>query len=907
MNYGKKGVRTKQKGMTSKSKKMKNMVVVTIMKTCLISILSIGILGVCLGLGMFKGILASAPDISTDMVIPDGYTSIIYDNAGTEMAKLVASDGNRRYVTMDKIPEDLAHAFVAIEDERFYEHNGIDMKGIMRAAFVGIKSGGNFSEGASTITQQLVKNNVLTDWVHEETFGEKVKRKVQEQYCAIELSTLMSKDDVLEQYMNTINLGQNTLGVQAASLRYFNKPAYQLTLSECAVIAGITQNPTKFNPITRPDENAIRRDKVLDNMLEQGYISEFEYDEAIADDVYSRIQVVNETTGVSAVNSYFTDALIEDVYDDLINKLGYNETQAYTALYSSGLNIYSTQDSSIQKIADDVYSNEENYPEDTKWELNYQLTITKANGETENHSTEMFKAYYQLEKPSFNLLYNSTEEANKAVDAYKDAHILAGDKELAEKISLTPQPQVSFTIADQHTGQVVAMIGGRGPKEASLTLNRAANTPRPPGSCFKVLASFGPALDGGGLTLATVFNDAPFKYDDGKGKLVRNHWGGEYRGPIDIRTAIVKSANVVAVKTLTQITPQLGFSYLQNFGFTTLAENEVVGNQIFTDIGQPLALGGTTNGVTNLEMNAAYATIANNGTYIEPSLYTKITDQDGNVILDNTQPESHQVLKESTAFLLTDAMVDVVTHGTGGGTALKNIAVAGKTGTASDDYDAWWAAYTPYYTATSWVGYDHNVDMSSTEKRLAKGLWHSVMTQVHEDLPAKTFNTPSGIVTATICKKSGKLPIAGLCDTLATEYFEDGTVPVDSCNYHFSGLVCAYDMLPAQEVCYFKVPGVLNITPPEHESLIAGSGTPPPLVPPVDPVDPLVPPAPTTPMCRHDALFIQQPNYDATILQQEAELLQRNAAAAAEAAAAAAPIPVAPVPVAPVPTPVPVP
>ena len=259
MNYGKKGVVSRQRALNSKSIKIKKLFVISLLKGILIAIISLGILGLCLGIGMFKGILASAPEITIADVSPTGFTTIVYDNEGQEMTKLVATDSNRRYVTMDLIPEDLAHAFVAIEDERFYEHNGIDIKGIIRAAVVGIKNKFDFSEGASTITQQLLKNNVFTGWTNEKT-SEKIKRKVQEQYLALEIEKVMDKDLILEKYMNSINLGQGTLGVQAASLRYFDKPAFKLTLSECAVIAAITQNPSKFNPITYPEKNAESRE-----------------------------------------------------------------------------------------------------------------------------------------------------------------------------------------------------------------------------------------------------------------------------------------------------------------------------------------------------------------------------------------------------------------------------------------------------------------------------------------------------------------------------------------------------------------------------------------------------------------------------------------------------------------------
>jgi len=907
MNYGKKGIKSKQKALNSKGGKWGRKFALLILQLSIICVLVVGIIGASAAFGVFKGIIATSPDISNIDVSPTGFSTFIYDSEGNQTAKLVASDSNRIPVTMDQIPSNLTHAFVALEDERFYSHNGIDIQGIFRAAFVAVKNKFDFSQGASTITQQLLKNNVFTGWTNESTV-EKFKRKFQEQYLAIELEKVMSKEKILENYMNTINLGQNTLGVQAASLRYFGKNVYELNLSECAVIASITQNPSRLNPISHPEKNAERRKKTLDNMLEQGYISQTEYDEAMADDVYARIQSTNEETVDDTINSYFDDAVTEAVYEDLLAS-GYNDTQAYTLLYSGGLSIYSTQDPNIQDICDEVYSNEENYPEGTEWLLTYALSIQKANGETENHSSEMYKAFFKESNSRFNMLYASQEDAYAAIEEYQAAVMQEGDEILAESISLTPQPQVSFTVQDQGTGYVVAMIGGRGAKEASRTLNRATSTVRQPGSTFKVLSTYAPAIDAAGITLANVYNDAPFNYDSGT--PVSNWYDTGYRGINSVRTAIADSMNIIAVKALTQITPQLGYDYLINFGFTTLESGKEIKGKIYSDITQPLALGGVTNGVTNLELNAAYATIANNGTYIKPKLYTKVVDHDGNVILDNTALETHQVLQETTAYLLTDAMVDVVTVGTGTSVNFGGMPIAGKTGTTSDYNDVWFSGYTPYYTATSWVGYDNNAKLTSkAEKNLAKTFWRAIMSRIHEELPSESFYTPSGIVTATVCSRSGKLPIPGLCDaTLITEHFAEGTVPEATCDIHYQGTLCAYSGLPACENCQFKQEGIFELPLVEHESLWAGSNTLT-SVDPNAPADPNVIVDPTTQIidpnaigtdpniipqqprqCPHNEAFYADPNHEAILAAQRAEMEQRALAmqAAAEAAAAAAP------------------
>ena len=898
MNYSKKGIKERQKSLHASSHKWSKKLLLAVMNLMVLGILAIGVIGASAGIGVFKGIIDTAPSIENIDVTPTGFSTFVYDLEGNQIGKLIAQDSNRIPVAKDMIPENLAHAFVAIEDERFYEHNGIDIKGIIRAAYVGISNGFHFTEGASTITQQLLKNNVFTNWTKEDGFMDKIKRKIQEQYLAIELTKTMSKDDVLVNYMNTINLGQNTLGVQAASLRYFNKSVNTLTLSECAVIAGITQNPSKFNPISHPDNNAQRREKVLNNMLEQGYITQTEYDEAMADDVYSRIQIVNAEVEEDSVNTYFVDALTDDIMEDLMSTGNYTETQAYTLLYSGGLKIYATQDPHVQEICDEAFSNEENYPEGTRWQLSYELTTQDSNGNFKNYSTEMYRQYFKEMDSSFNLLYSSQEAAYDAIEQYKAAVMEPGEEVYGENITLTPQPQVSIVIEDQSTGYVVAMVGGRGQKEASRTLNRATDSKRQPGSTFKIVAVYAPALDSAGLTLATVMNDAPFNYANGR--PVNNWWGSEYRGLNSLRTAIAQSMNIIAVKTLTQITPQLGFDYLKNFGFTTLVEREeiTVGGktQVFSDIQQSLALGGITKGVTNEELTAAYASIANGGTYIKPKLYTKVLDHDGNVILDNTAPQSRQVIKETTAWLLTDAMVDVVTSGTGASVNFGNMAIAGKTGTTSDYNDVWFSGYTPYYTASVWTGYDNNAKLQkgNGERNLAKKLWRAVMSKVHEDLPSQSFQVPSGIVTATVCSQSGKLPIPGLCDgTLKTEYFAEGTVPTESCDVHYQGMVCPYSNLPACDTCPFKVEGVLTMTPVEDPSLQQGSGTEAPAMATQEvtnedgTVSTITVPQTAQKTCIHTAEYMAQPGIETIIEQQRGEM----AAAAAAAQAAAAPLP----------------
>lgn len=795
MNYGKKGASRKDKRITSTGTLIRKKFTVIFCKALLVCFLAAIVIGGCAGVGILKGIIDDAPDINDIDPTPTGYLSVVLDDQGNQTATLVASGSNRVYVTLDEIPIDLQHAFVAIEDERFYEHNGIDIKGIIRAGFTGLTTG-HFSQGASTITQQLLKNNVFDGWTNE-SWSEKVERKIQEQYLAVQLSKVKSKEWVLENYLNSINLGQNTLGVQAAARRYFGKDVSELTLSESAVIAGITKSPSAYNPVSHPEKNAERRKLVLKNMKEQGYISDKEYEEALADDVYSRIQQVNVEYVDTNPNSYFVDALIDQVVQDLVEKKGYTDTQAYKAIYNSGLTIESTQNMAMQQICDEEANNPDNYSGDIEYSFSYRLTVNKADGTTKNYSEQTMLSYYQSSDSNYNINFSSQEEAQAAIDAYKAEIMEDGDTipEGGESVIFTLQPQTAMTVMDQSTGEVKAIVGGRGDKTGSRTLNRATDTTRQPGSTFKVLAAYAPALDTAGMALATVQDDAPFTYSNGTS--LRNY-DNSYRGFTTLRYAITKSINVVTVKTLTDISPQVGYDYLENFGFTTLDQKDIV---------QSLALGGITNGVTNLELTAAYATIADGGTYTRPRFYTRILDHEGNVLIDNTA-ETHTVLKDTTAFLLTDAMKDVVTVGTGSRAAFSGQAIAGKTGTTTKNRDALFAGFTPYYTCVVWCGYDDNSPQSkSGQTNSPKNLWRSVMSRIHEGLEYKDFTQPDGIVTATVCKKSGKLAVEGLCDCdprgsmVETEYFAAGTEPTEVCDHHISATICTASGMLAGEFC----------------------------------------------------------------------------------------------------------
>ena len=758
--------------------------------------------GCALGFGMFRGILDSAPDINTIHVGPTAYASKALDVNGNTIATLVTAGSNRERVTYDKLPADLVNAFVAIEDERCWQHNGIDAKSILRAIH-GVIADDESAGGGSTITQQLIKNNVFGGGLHEGKY-ERYVRKFQEQYLALELEDQPDldkktvKQSIITEYLNTINLGANTLGVKVAARRYFNKEVSDLTLSECAVIAAITKNPSSLNPITHPENNAVRRAQVLKNMLEQGYITDSEYREAMADPVYERIQDVNTVTEAQADEpySYFVDELTEQVIDDLQERLKLTKQKASDLLYSGGLTIYTTQDPKLQQIVDEEVNNPENY-DTTKYSATWRLTVKHADGTIVNYSEKDLLRYMkEVLGMNFNGLFKTEEQAKEYVDKYKAQLLTDTDTIVGEKFFTVLEPQVSFVLMDPHSGEVKAINGGRGEKQYSLSLNRATNTLRQPGSTFKVVTSFAPAIDEYGATLATPFYDAEYTLGE---KTFKNWYSKGFLGYQTIRDGITYSLNIVAVRCLMeQLNPEAGMAYAKRLGITSLVDG---------DANPALALGGITKGVSNLELCDAYATIADGGKYKKPKFYTKIIDQDGNVLLDNTEDTSEQVMKETTAYLLTNAMEDVVTpHRAYAGSITVNstsvrahfdgMSIAGKSGTTSSNKDIWFVGYTPYYIGCIWAGCDENQSLNDSTTGeynggtgFHKDIWKKIMSRVHEGLVDVGFTRPNGIVEAAVCRKSGKLPTSGCYadprgSAVITELFAEGTVPATTCDHH---------------------------------------------------------------------------------------------------------------------------
>ncbi len=817
MNYDEQSVNRKLEELNSQSIKYRRKFSTIAGTLILVTVLSASVIAASVGYGMLRGILDNTPEFDPNRVVPTGFYSVIYNSRGDEAERLVGSNANRVEAKYDEFPQDLVDAFVAIEDSRFWQHEGIDFRSILRA-ITGILTD-SYSGGGSTITQQLIKNTVFEGGM-ENSGGARLERKIQEQYLALQLTKTMDRKTILTNYLNTINLGNDTLGVKSAAMRYFGKDVADLTLSECAVIAGITQNPSRYNPITHPEENNSRREVILGEMYRQGYITREEQDMALSDKVYDRIQNVNvETTGHRSAYSYYTDELIEQVKDALKERYGYTDTQAYNMIYTGGLRIYTPQDPDLQAIVDEEMKNPANYDAE-RFSAEYRLSVKSADGTTNHYSQEHLHRFIRQSGayPGFDGLFNTEEELKAWVEQYRNSVVTEQDTVLGETLNVVPEPQASFVLIEQSTGYVRAISGGRGEKNASRTLNRATDTLRQPGSTFKIITTFAPALDTCGATLATTYYDAPYSFGS---KVFKNWWGDNWTGYQNIRDGIIYSMNIVALKCMAEtVTPQLGVDYAKRMGITTLSAQ---------DLNLSTALGGITKGVTNLDLTNSFATIAAGGIYRKPLFFTRITDRNGKLILDNV-PEKRQVLKESTAWLLTDAMAEsmkantlyqtfgVGIHSTGTAAAIPGMSCAGKSGTTSDNVDVWFVGYTPYYTAGIWGGCDANQTLKNADAGINNGgtnyhkrIWNRIMTRIHDGMDDPGFLRPADIVEAEVCRKSGKLPVAGVCENdprgtpVYTEYFAQGTVPTEVCDRHVRVTICkesgerSTDKCPAEE------------------------------------------------------------------------------------------------------------
>ena len=706
---------SKRSGNSSKKRKRKRsagMIILLSLRNVfialLIMMLFIGLIGAGIVAGALFGYVETIDPIDIGN-IKLNMTSFVYgtdaDGNVFEMERLYDNE-NRIWVDLDDIPVDLQNAFISIEDERYWSHHGVDIKRTLGAAVTYIHNkvvGSNERTfGGSTITQQLIKN--LTG---EEDYSS--ARKIQEIYRAFTLEGDLSKQEILEYYLNTIYLGQRCNGVSSAANTYFGKPVSELDLAQCALVAGITQNPSKYDPYSHLDNCKARQKVVLGKMLELGKITQSQYDKAVEEDIQLVPRAAEEDT---PYQSYYVDATIDQIIEDLMSQYGYTKDIASRVLYNGGLKIYLAQDMEIQKIMDEVYASESSFP--------------KGRGDV--------------------------------------------------------QPESAMAIMDPYTGQVKALVGGRGDKEGNRTLNRATQSLRQPGSTIKPIGVYGPSIEYGLVTPSTTVNDAPVTYDGWTPKNADR----SYRGTITVRSALIGSRNIPAVKLCRYLGVENSFKFLtQRMHISSLVDYRESGDKSFSDKGlAPLALGGLTDGVSVLEMTAAYCAFVNDGFYNKPTFYTQVLDANGNVVLSGA-PTHEIAMSEKTAYDVISMMRDAVSYGTGTMASFSGMQVAGKTGTtgASTTTDRWFVGCTPYYVGAVWFGYDIPKSLSGFSSNPAALAWKKVMQPVHKDLEYKSFEQPGNTVSVMVCRESGQRANPD-CQHVTSEMYSSNKIPKTRCELH---------------------------------------------------------------------------------------------------------------------------
>ncbi|PAB56819.1 penicillin-binding protein 1A [Anaeromicrobium sediminis] len=834
--------------------------------TLLCAFIGTGIVG-----GMVYAVIKSSPEVDfSQMGTLLNENSFILDDNG-ELVEKVKSDSLRTIVKYDKIPENVINAFLAIEDRSFFDHRGINPKRIVGAFVENVKAGAAV-QGGSTITQQLVKNLYLTN-------EKSLERKIKEAYYSITMENELTKEQILEAYLNTAYLGGGAKGVQGASYFYFSKDVSELDLAEAALIAGITKNPSKYSPlktlkkedvdpkkhlvlddsdqlytIVYDDRYRPRQELVLSIMKSEGMITQEEYDKAINEDMADHLKPGKSST--FGISSYFTDKVKYDVIEALQEQLNVSPQDASDMLYNKGLRIHTTLDVNMQKIVEAEYKKSANFPSlisrknsagdilaknnsvllykkgnlinsakeliipksDYTYDSNGNLVLnknkrfnfytSKKDGQVVDIIVKLKDAYVENGNKEYLILkggnlnipseYKSFDSNNNLVinksffSSYGDfakkdgnGNLLVSKKYYYLSDNGAIQPQSAMVIIDPRTGHIKALVGGRDIKGQKL-YNRALN-PRPPGSAIKPIGVYTPAIDNG-WTAATIVDDIP-RYEPSGKMWPKNWYKDRFKGLSTIRQALQLSMNVVAVKVGEQVGVNTSIDYLKKMGISTIVEKGRYNDMNLAAV----ALGGMTKGISPLELTAAYGSLANEGVYIEPVSFTKVTDKDGNIIIENT-PTKNRVVSPQVAFVMTDMLKSVVSGGTATRAKFEpsnsKIPVAGKTGTTSDNYDAWFAGYTPYYVGAVWIGNDIQMKLNQGSS-VSTQLWQNVMSKIHKNLPDKNFKKPDGIVAVAVDRVSGKLPTQlSYRDpklgekSVIYEYFISGTQPTEYDEVH---------------------------------------------------------------------------------------------------------------------------
>ena len=711
--------------------------------------------------GIAKAFVDTAPTLDLAALDAQDKTSFIYDSQGNLITDYKGTE-DRIMVSIDEIPEMLQNAFIAVEDARFYEHNGVDVKRIVGALVANFTSGS--TQGGSTITQQLIKQTVLSS---EQSY----KRKLQEAYLAMELETRYTKKQILESYLNTIFLGGSYYGVRVAAYGYFGKSLDQLTLRECAMLAGLTRSPNYYNPrsnfYTRntegsstPDITNNRTDYVLRQMRENGLITAQQYNAALDRSTASVLEKSPASTDMYAYPHYVEYA-ISDVVDTFLDLNGLEDTSANryameNKLRTGGYSVYLCLDTEIQEIVEDTLANWSNYP--------------------------------RLRDPS-----DKVYQSRNSDGTYTEIE----------------QPQAAACVFDYRTGELKAIVGGRYKPTTRKTLNRASGMTMPVGSSIKPLTVYAPAIDLGASPASIAYNMpvpiSGWKDSSGKDSWPKNYGGGGYKGPQSFRSALRNSYNTAAAQILmTYVGVSRSVEYLHLMGIPDKNINA-----------DPFGLALGSSGITPVQMAVAFGTIANKGVYQQPLSFSRIVDSNGNVVVDmHQQQDRHQVFKPSTAYLVVDMLKEAVQSGTGTKAKISSQVVAGKTGTNSDSKGVFFAGMTGWYSGSVWIGHDNYKALSSkaTGGNAAAPLWQSFMEKIHKakNLDSREIidGTPSdyNLVRVTTCGVSGQLATDACYNDVngyktITDYWSADSVPTAYCSMHKSVSVCTESGLLATDYC----------------------------------------------------------------------------------------------------------
>ena len=726
------------------------------------------IIALCVGLallgaviGIAKAFVDTAPTLDLAALDAQDETSFIYDSEGNLITDYKGTE-DRIMVSIDEIPEMLQNAFIAVEDARFYEHNGIDVKRNAGALVANFTSGS--TQGGSTITQQLIKQTVLSS---EQSY----KRKLQEAYLAMELETRYTKKQILESYLNTIFLGGSYYGVRVAAYGYFGKELDQLTLRECAMLAGLTRSPNYYNPrsnfYTRntegsntPDITNNRTDYVLRQMRENGLITAQQYNAALDRSTASVLEKSPASTDMYAYPHYVEYA-ISDVVDTFLDLNGLEDTSANryameNKLRTGGYSVYLCLDTEIQEIVEDTLANWSDYP--------------------------------RLRDPS-----DKVYQSRNADGTYTEIE----------------QPQAAACVFDYRTGELKAIVGGRYKPTTRKTLNRASGMTMPVGSSIKPLTVYAPAIDLGASPASIAYNMpvpiSGWKDSSGKDSWPKNYGGGGYKGPQSFRSALRNSYTTAAAQILmTYVGVSRSVEYLHLMGIPDKNINA-----------DPFGLALGSSGITPVQMAVAFGTIANKGVYQQPLSFSRIVDSNGNVVVDmHQQQDRHQVFKPSTAYLVVDMLKEAVQSGTGTKAKISSQVVAGKTGTNSDSKGVFFSGMTGWYSASVWIGHDNYKALSSkaTGGNAAAPLWQSFMEKIHKakNLDSREIidGTPSdyNLVRVTTCGVSGQLATDACYNDVngyktITDYWSADSVPTAYCSMHKSVSICTESGLLATDYC----------------------------------------------------------------------------------------------------------